>query len=92
MGRNARGHDEWAHLEDGLEVGGWARMLRSLSSIHEVFGAIVSAREFIHKGLRATYRAEFGRLCARVVSYNRMDAWNHLAHRKAGGALQTLLR
>ena len=29
------GRDEWAHLEDGWEEGGWARMLRSLPPIHD---------------------------------------------------------
>ena len=38
----------------------------------------VNTREFTYKGLRSLYRQEFGRLCARVVQYNRPDAWDHL--------------
>eukprot|EP00973_Karenia_brevis_P024371 3361487-Karenia_brevis.AAC.1 len=41
--------DEWAHLADGWEEGGWAARLRDLPSMHEIFTALVSSREFTHK-------------------------------------------
>jgi hypothetical protein len=41
--------------------------------------ALVYTREYTHKGLLPLYRQEFGRLCANVVQFNRMDAWDFLA-------------
>eukprot|EP00973_Karenia_brevis_P022072 3035274-Karenia_brevis.AAC.1 len=58
--------DEWAHIDDGWEEGGWAAMLRELPTMHDIFVSRVQTREFSHKGLRSSYRQEFGRLCARA--------------------------
>ncbi len=73
------GRDEWAHLDDGWEQGGWAAKLRVLPHMRDIFCALVYTREFTHRGLLQLYRQEFGRLCANVVRFNRMDAWDHLA-------------
>ena len=70
--------DGWAHLEDGWEQGGWAAKLRRLPHMGDIFKALVYTREFTHRGLLPLYRQEFGRLCANVVCFNRMDAWDHL--------------
>ena len=43
--------DEWGHLEDGWEDGGWAYKLRNLPHVQEVFEAMVYTKEFAHKGL-----------------------------------------
>ena len=48
-----------------------------------------STREFSHKGLRALYRREFGRLCGRVASYNMGGAWDHLAEPVGRGVADT---
>ena len=53
--------------------------MQNLPFIGDVFTALCYTREFTYKGLRSGYRQEFGRLCARVMQYNREDAWDHLA-------------
>eukprot|EP00973_Karenia_brevis_P000980 135252-Karenia_brevis.AAC.1 len=50
----------------------------------------MATREFTHKGLRALYRQEYGRLCARVVQYNRVDAWDHMAEPAGRGVADTV--
>ena len=55
-----------------------------LPPVNQIFTALVSTREFTHKALRGMCRAEFGRLCARVANYNRIDAWDHLAPSQGG--------
>ena len=52
--------DEWGHLEDGWEAGGWAARLRKLPSFNDIFIALVYTREYTHKGLLTAYRQEFG--------------------------------
>ena len=52
--------------------------MRKLPHISDVFEASVFTREFTHKGLRAAYRTEYRRLVARVVQFNRSDAWDFL--------------
>eukprot|EP00973_Karenia_brevis_P023867 3290220-Karenia_brevis.AAC.1 len=49
----------------------------------------MSTREFSHRGLRAMYRQEFGRLCARVVQYNLEGAWDHMAEPVGRGVADT---
>ena len=60
----------WGHLEDGWEQGGWARQLRALPHISDIFKVLVYTREFTHESLRQLYRQEFGRLWANVVRFN----------------------
>ena len=71
--------DGFGHIDDGWEEGGWAAKLRSLPTIHNIFTVQGSTREFSHRGLRALYRGEFGRLCGRVANYNLVGAWDHMA-------------
>ena len=42
--------DEWGHLEDGWENGGWARRLRRLPCMADIFKALVYTREYAHRG------------------------------------------
>eukprot|EP00973_Karenia_brevis_P015133 2068524-Karenia_brevis.AAC.1 len=65
-------------MVDGWEEGGWAARLRKLPTMHDIFTALISTREFTHKGLRREYRQEFGRLCVRVLQFNRPDAWDYM--------------
>jgi hypothetical protein len=55
----------------------------------DVFTIQGSTREFTHKGLRALYRREFGRLCGRVVNYNMEGAWDHMAEPVGRGVADT---
>eukprot|EP00973_Karenia_brevis_P081669 11321672-Karenia_brevis.AAC.1 len=82
--------DEWTHLEDGWEEGGWAARLRELPSMHDIFTSQVATREFSHRGLRSMYRQEYGRLCARVVQYNCDGAWDHMAEPAGRGETDTV--
>ena len=79
--------NEFGHIDDGWEEGGWAAKLRSLPTIHDLFTIQGSTREFSHKGLRALYRREFGRLCGRVANYNMEGAWDHMAEPVGRGLL-----
>ena len=76
--QNRNEPNEWGNLDDGWEAGGWASRLRKLPVFADIFKALVYTREFTHRGLLTAYRQEFGRLCANVVRYNRMDAWDFL--------------
>eukprot|EP00973_Karenia_brevis_P050567 7020041-Karenia_brevis.AAC.1 len=58
--------------------------------MHDIFVSIMSTREFTHKGLRASYRQEFGRLCARVVQYNCLEAWDYMAEPVGWGVADTM--
>jgi len=87
IGLNTVG-DEWSHLQDGHEEGGWAARLRKLPGFRDVFEAMVYTREYTHRGLLTLYRQEFGRLCANVVRFNRMDAWDQLL--EYGGETDTV--
>lgn len=71
--------DEWGHFEDGWEAGGWAARLRKLPNFSDIFVSLACTREYTHRALLTAYRQEFGMLCANVVRYNRMDAWDFLA-------------
>eukprot|EP00973_Karenia_brevis_P073950 10279184-Karenia_brevis.AAC.1 len=64
-------------------------MLRELPTMHEIFVAQVQTREFTHKGLRSSYRREFGRLCARAVQYNCGHAWDYMGEPVGRGETDT---
>ena len=49
--RSAVGGDEWAHVDDGWERGGWAAALRRLPVIAEIFSVSGFIRNFLHEGL-----------------------------------------
>ena len=72
------GRDEWAHLSDDWEQGGWAQQLRNLPTMADIFTASSFTREFTYKGLLGLYRQEYGKLCARAIQFNRGDAWDYL--------------
>ena len=70
--------------------GRWAELLRQLPSVQEIFRANLTTREFTHKGLRAYYRQEYGKLCARVAQFNRVDAWDFSAPPYGRSATDTI--
>ena len=74
---------------DESERGSWTEQSRQLPSVQEIFRANVSTREFTHKGLRSYYRQEYGKLCARVAQFNRVDAWDSSAPPYGRGVADT---
>ena len=64
--------------QNGIDIGAVGAGLLALPAIADVFTFMSYTSEFTYKGLRSSYRQEFGRLCARVVQENRVDAWDNL--------------
>eukprot|EP00973_Karenia_brevis_P030181 4160045-Karenia_brevis.AAC.1 len=59
--------------------------------MHDIFVSIMSTREFTHKGLRASYRQEFGRLCAWAAQYNCLEAWAYMVEPVGRGVADTVV-